>query len=109
MPSTPRRFPARERTQALPVRALRGGRGTLSGSRTCFHALALAAIAVVTTTSCRGGCQREAGRAATVEGRLAMFPVSTRVVVSLDAGKLRAGPAAAKLTALAKPTDADDR
>ncbi len=83
MPSTPRRIPA--------------------------HALALAAIAVVTAASCRSGCQREAGRAASVEGRLAMFPVSTRVVVSLDVGTLRAGPAAAKLTALAKPSDADDR
>ena len=75
-----------------------------------FPALALAlAVAVVAASSCRGGCRREPGRAATVEGRLALFPVSTRVVVSLDVAKLRAGPAAAKLAALAQPSDPDNR
>jgi hypothetical protein len=59
---------------------------------------------------CRGGCQRGAAdRAATVEGRLALFPAATQVVVSLDAAKLRASPAAAKLSGLATQTDADKK
>src|SRR6188768_2859271 len=59
--------------------------------------------------SCRGGCQRTEDRAATVEGRLALFPVAARIVASLDAVRLRASPAAAKLSALAQQSDEDRR
>jgi hypothetical protein len=74
------------------------------------HCVWLPALALALSfSSCRGGCRREPGRAATVSGRLALFPVSTRVVVAVDAAKLRAGPAAAKLAALAQQSDGDER
>jgi hypothetical protein len=58
--------------------------------------------------SCRGGCGGGAREApATVQGRLALFPVETQVVVSFDFAKLRAGPAADKLAALAQHSQAD--
>lgn len=65
---------------------------------------ALAALA-----ACRGGCHRGDDRAATVEGRLAMFPAATRIVASVDVAKLRASPAAAKLAAQAKQNAGDQR
>ena len=65
--------------------------------------------ALVAAASCRGGCHRAQDRAATVEGRLALFPVATRVVASLDAAKLRASPAAAKLGSLATQSEADKK
>jgi len=65
---------------------------------------ALAALA-----ACRGGCHRGEDRAATVEGRLAMFPAATRIVASIDVAKLRASPAAAKLAAQAKQNAGDQR
>jgi hypothetical protein len=67
-----------------------------------FAALALAA-------SCKGGCAGKADPAATVQGRLALFPEPTRVLVSLDFAKVRASGAAAKLAALAKQHPDDDR
>ena len=59
--------------------------------------------------TCRGGCHRGDDRAATVEGRLALFPAATRIVASIDVAKLRASPAAAKLAAQAKQNAADQR
>ena len=59
--------------------------------------------------TCRGGCHRGDDRAATVEGRLALFPAATRIVASIDVAKLRASPAAGKLAAQAKQNAADQR
>ncbi|HSS37699.1 MAG TPA: hypothetical protein VLT58_02915, partial [Polyangia bacterium] len=67
----------------------------------------IAAAALLAT--CRGGCHRGDDRAATVEGRLALFPAATRIVASIDVAKLRASPAAAKLAAQAKQNAADQR
>jgi hypothetical protein len=66
-------------------------------------------VAVVVLASCRGGCRKGEDRAATVEGRLALFPAATRVVAAVDATRLRASPAAGKLAALAQQSDADRR
>jgi len=57
--------------------------------------------------SCRGGCRRGDDRAATVEGRLALFPVATKVVAAIDVARLRASPAAAKLAEKAQQDQAD--
>jgi hypothetical protein len=65
------------------------------------------ALALVAAGSCRGGCRRGEDRAATVEGRLALFPESTRMVAAIDVAKLRASPAAAKLAAQAQQSPAD--
>ncbi len=67
----------------------------------------IAAAALLAT--CRAGCHRGDDRAATVEGRLALFPAATRIVASVDVAKLRASPAAAKLAAQAKQNAADQR
>jgi hypothetical protein len=64
-------------------------------------------VAVAAAVSCRGGCRRAEDRAATVEGRLALFPVATRMVAAIDVAKLRASPAAAKLVAEAQQSPAD--
>ena len=64
-------------------------------------------IALVAAASCRGGCGRPDDRAATVEGRLALFPVATKIVAAIDVAKLRASPAAAKLAAQAQENAAD--
>jgi hypothetical protein len=69
----------------------------------------LATVALVALGACRGGCSGASDPAATVQGRLALFPEPVRVVVSLDAAKLRASAAAAKLAALAKEDAAGDR
>jgi hypothetical protein len=66
-------------------------------------------VAAIAVASCRGGCRRGEDRAATVEGRLALFPAATRVVASIDGSRLRASPAAGKLAALAQQSDADRR
>lgn len=58
--------------------------------------------------SCRGGCARGPDRTATVEGRLALFPAATQVLVSFDFAKLRASPAARKLAALAEQSQSDE-
>jgi hypothetical protein len=57
--------------------------------------------------SCRGGCSRGPDAFATAAGRLALFPVDTRVVVSFDFAGLRASPAAGKLATLAERSQAD--
>lgn len=64
---------------------------------------------LATVAACRGGCQRGGDRAATVEGRLALFPAATRIVASVDVAKLRASPAAAKLAAQAKQNAGDQQ
>jgi hypothetical protein len=66
-----------------------------------------ALIALVAIGSCRGGCRRHDDRAATVEGRLALFPVATKVVAAIDVARLRASPAAAKLAEKAQQDEAD--
>ena len=66
-----------------------------------------ALIALLALGSCRGGCRRGDDRAATVEGRLALFPVATKVVAAIDVAKLRASPAAAKLAEKAQQDQAD--
>jgi hypothetical protein len=78
--------------------------GTMSRTRGPF----LLAIALA-TASCRGGCAGKPDPAATVQGRLALFPVPTRVLVSLDVAKLRASPVAGKLAALSQSSPQDDR
>ena len=57
--------------------------------------------------SCRGGCRHGDDRAATVEGRLALFPVATKVVAAIDVARLRASPGAAKLAEKAQQDQAD--
>jgi hypothetical protein len=64
-------------------------------------------VVLVTAASCRGGCRRGDDRAATVEGRLALFPAATRIVAAIDVAKLRASPAAAKLAAQAQQSPGD--
>jgi hypothetical protein len=61
--------------------------------------------------SCRGACHRGGGadRAATVEGRLALFPAATQVVAAIDVGKLRGSPAATKLSSLATESSEDKK
>jgi hypothetical protein len=73
-------------------------RRTIARTRAEF----LLALALAVGAACRGGCSRASDPAATVQGRLALLPEPVRVVVSLDAAKLRASPAVAKLAALAK-------
>jgi hypothetical protein len=72
---------------------------------------ALFLVGFVAISSCRGGCRRgaSADRALTVQGRLALFPASARMVAGLDVGQLRASPAAAKIQALAVESQADQR
>jgi hypothetical protein len=59
--------------------------------------------------ACRGGCARRADPAATVAGRLALFPEPVRVLVSIDAAKLRGSAAASKLAALSQQDPEDAR
>lgn len=75
----------------------------MTRTRVFFPAL----IIVATLGSCRGGCRRSDDRAATVAGRLALFPVGTKVVAAIDAARLRGSPAAAKLAAQAQQNPAD--
>ena len=70
---------------------------------------ALLLVAFAGLSSCRGGCRRESGgdQALTPQGRLAPFPAAARVVVSVEVGKLRNSPAAAKVQQLALESQAD--
>jgi len=61
--------------------------------------------AFVGAVSCRGGCDRSEGRRA--GGRLALLPVETRLVASIDFARLRDTPVANKLAALAARSAAD--
>jgi hypothetical protein len=80
---------------------------TMARRRRVFPLFPVVAVALVLGGSCRGGCSRKPDPAATVQGRLAMLPAPTQVVVSLDFAKLRASPAAARLSALAQQSPAD--
>jgi hypothetical protein len=75
----------------------------MTRTRVFFPAL----IVLATLGSCRGGCKRGDDRAATVAGRLALFPVGTKVVAAIDAARLRGSPAAAKLAAQAQQNPDD--
>jgi hypothetical protein len=66
-------------------------------------------LVLVALASCRGGCSRADDRAATVEGRLALFPVATQIVAAIDVAKLRASPSAAKLASLAADSPSDQQ
>lgn len=59
--------------------------------------------------SCRGGCSsaRRASPSPSAGGRLALFPIETRVVVAFDFAKLRASPLAPALAQLATDASAD--
>jgi hypothetical protein len=72
-------------------------------------ALLLGVVAFATLSSCRGGCRREASGdgVLTVQGRLAPFPATARVVVGIDVAQLRASPAAAKVQQLAADSGGD--
>src|SRR4051812_9599349 len=90
-----------------------GMAGTMARRHRAFPVLpsmiVVAALAAAAAASCRGGCARAPDRAATVQGRLALFPVNTSVVVALDFARLRGSPAAAKLAALARQSQSDDK
>jgi len=64
---------------------------------------------LVALSSCRGGCRRDSkgDDGLTVQGRLALFPASARIVAGIDARQLRASPAAAKVQTLAVESQAD--
>jgi hypothetical protein len=83
---------------------------TIARTRVRFPVVVVG-LALVAAGSCRGGCQRGAAPApaATAQGRLALLPVATRIVVSLDFERLRASPAAAKLAALGQQSPEDTR
>ena len=71
--------------------------------------LIVVAVGLAASASCRGGCRRskEADVVAAVKGRLALFPIAARVVVSIEVARLRDSPAAAKLSTLASESQAD--
>jgi hypothetical protein len=79
-------------------------RPTIARTRGVFLVLALALAG-----ACRGGCGQASDPAATVQGRLALMPEPVRVLVSIDAARLRASPVAAKLAALGKRDPEGDR
>ena len=82
---------------------------TIARTRVTFPVIPVVALALGLAAGCRDGCARKTDPAATVQGRLALLPEPVRVVVSLDAAKLRASPAAAKLAALGKQDPEGDR
>jgi hypothetical protein len=80
--------------------------GTISGTRGAFPLV----IALAVAASCRGSsCAGKADPAATVQGRLALFPEPTRVLISLDVAKLRASAQAGKLAALTQASPQDQK
>jgi hypothetical protein len=87
---------------------------TMARTRRAWPALvpvAVAAAVAVAAGSCRGGCARApdpSAAAAAAAGRLALFPLESRVVVSFDFAALRGSPAAGKLAALAQRSQADE-
>jgi hypothetical protein len=82
---------------------------TMPPTRRRFPVRPLFLVTAAALASCRGGCRRGEDRAATVEGRLALFPAATRVVAAIDATRLRASPAASKLAVLARESEDDRR
>jgi hypothetical protein len=71
--------------------------------------LIVVAVGLAASASCRGGCRRgkDADVEAAVKGRLALFPIAARVVVSIEVARLRASPAAGKLSTLVTESQAD--
>ena len=88
-------------------------RRTIARTRADFllapRAISSVALALVFAAACRGGCSRANDPAATVPLRLALLPEPVRIVVSMDAAKLRTSPAVAKLAALGKGDPEGDR
>jgi len=66
-------------------------------------------VLVLACVSCRGGCRRAEPPVPPLGGRLALFPVETRTVVSLDFAQVRASPLSTKLSALAVGSRADEQ
>jgi hypothetical protein len=64
---------------------------------------------VVAGLSCRGACRRDGPEPRPVEGRLALFPIETRMVAAFDFARVRSTPAAAKLAAFAVQAAADQK
>ena len=64
--------------------------------------LIVVVVGLAASVSCRGGCRRgkDADVEAVVKGRLALFPIAARVVVSVEVARLRDSPAAGKLSTL---------
>jgi hypothetical protein len=71
--------------------------------------LIVVVVGLAASVSCRGGCRRGKGAdvAAVVKGRLALFPIAARVVVAVEVARLRASPAAGKLSTLVTEAQAD--
>jgi hypothetical protein len=67
----------------------------------------LGAVAALAALSCRGGCAGPPRGTPSAGGRLALFPIETRVVAALDFNKLRASPLAGALAQLATDAQAD--
>lgn len=72
-------------------------------------ALAALVALAIGLASCRGGCNRAEKAAHPFEGRLAVIPFEARSVVGLDFDQVRASPFAAKLSALALSSPADEQ
>jgi hypothetical protein len=88
---------------------IHGIAGTIARTGPRFPLFATLAL-VAGLGSCRGGCGRGGGpEAATVQGRLAPFPVETQVVLSFDFTRLRSSAAAGKLAALAQQSQTDQK
>ena len=82
---------------------------TIARRRAGFPVVPLVIVPLVLASSCRGGCSGPRDPAATVQGRLALLPEPVRTIVSIDVGKLRGSPLAAKLAALGKEDPEGDR
>jgi hypothetical protein len=66
-------------------------------------------LLAIACASCRGACHRDRQPARPLGGRLALFPLETRTVVSLDVAQVRASPLAARLSALAVASPGDEK
>jgi hypothetical protein len=66
-------------------------------------------LLAIACPSCRGACHRELQPARPLGGRLALFPLETRTVVSLDIAQVRASPLSARLAALAVASPGDEK
>jgi hypothetical protein len=64
-------------------------------------------LALIAGVSCRSGCSGARRAAHSLGGRLALFPIETRVVVAFDFDKLRASPLAGALAQLASDAQED--
>lgn len=62
---------------------------------------------LLAAASCRGGCAGSPRGTPTAGGRLALFPIETRVVAAFDFARLRASPLADALGQLAADVEAD--